>query len=394
MAWTVKQREYWHRANRRWNLKGGATRSGKTYLDYYLMPRRIRAVAGLDGHIVLLGNSQGTLQRNVIEPMQRIWGTGLVSDIRTSDNTAKLFGTRVYCLGAGKKSQTNIIRGSSIKYCYGDEVVTWHEEVFQMLKTRLDQEYSLFDGTYNPDNPGHWLKEFIDGDADIFHQQYSVYDNTFLSPKVLAEMELENVGVYHSRYILGQWTQAEGLIFPNFMACVVPTGDRPYTEFQLSIDYGTENPFAAGLYGLCGDTWYKVKEYHYSGKKTNRPKTDGDYLKDLQEFTAGINLSEIIIDPSAASFRALLEQQGYYVRKAKNEVVNGLRLTNTAMQQGKIKVNDCCVESIKEAGTYSWDTKAGKDKVIEENDHHCDEFRYFCVTNNLVDGQIKLIGQR
>ena len=168
LSLTNKQKEFWNNANCRWNIKSGATRSGKTFLDYYLIPKRIRSVHGQDGQNVILGNTKATIQRNIIEPLQNIWGNELVSDIR-SDNTAFLFGEKVHCLGADKINQVNRLRGSSIKYCYGDEVVTWHEEVFQMLKSRLDKPYSKFDGTCNPDAPNHWFKIFMDkADIDIF----------------------------------------------------------------------------------------------------------------------------------------------------------------------------------------------------------------------------------
>lgn len=42
-----KQQEFLNNADRRWNVKYGATRSGKTYLDYYVIPKRIRKVANL-----------------------------------------------------------------------------------------------------------------------------------------------------------------------------------------------------------------------------------------------------------------------------------------------------------------------------------------------------------
>ena len=54
MAFTQKQREFLDNANHRWNIKQGATRSGKTYLDYFVSPKRIRQVAGKDGLVVLL----------------------------------------------------------------------------------------------------------------------------------------------------------------------------------------------------------------------------------------------------------------------------------------------------------------------------------------------------
>lgn len=218
MPFSPKQQEYFENATHRWNIKTGATRSGKTFMDYYVIPKRIRAVKGLDGLIIILGHTKGTLQRNIIEPLQNIWGTQLVSDIK-SDNTAMMFGEKVYCLGADKVSRVDTLRGSSIKYCYGDEVVTWHPDVFNMLKSRLDKPYSRFDGTCNPDNPNHWFYKFCyDSDgADKYVQEYKIYDNPFLSPDVIKSLENEYRGtVYFDRFILGHWTIAQGLIYKLF----------------------------------------------------------------------------------------------------------------------------------------------------------------------------------
>lgn len=216
LDFTPKQKEFWHNCDHRWNVKGGATRSGKTFLDYYLIPKRIRAVSGKDGLYVILGNTKSTLQRNIIEPLQNIWGVDLVSDIK-ADNTAIMFGEKVHCIGADKINQVNRLRGSSIKYCYGDEVVTWHQDVFNMLKSRLDKSYSRFDGTCNPESPRHWFKEFLDSDADIFYQQYTLYDNPFNPPEFVKNLEIEYGGtVYFDRYVLGLWKRAEGVVFPDF----------------------------------------------------------------------------------------------------------------------------------------------------------------------------------
>ena len=187
---TEKQKEYIRESNHRWNIKHGATRSGKTFLDVYLIPQRIIDRADKDGINLLLGNTKGTLQRNVIEPMQKLWGIKNISDIK-ADNTCRIFGEKVYCLGAEKVTNVDRIRGASVKYCYGDEVATWEEDVFTMLKTRLDKSYSMFEGTTNPRSPDHWLKQFIDSSGDIYSQHYCIDDNTYLDPMVKAEMKKE-----------------------------------------------------------------------------------------------------------------------------------------------------------------------------------------------------------
>ena len=217
MLLTPKQAEYLRECHHRWNFKGGATRSGKTFLDYrYVIPKRIRDRIGLPGLTFVLGVTKATIERNVLEPMRRIYGDSLVGYI-SSDNTVNLFGEKVYALGAEKLSQVSKLRGASVKYCYGDEVADWGKEVFDLLKSRLDQSYSCFDGTFNPKDPLHWLKLFLDSDADIFYQQYSIDDNPFLSETFVRELKKEYSGtVLYDRYILGRWAASEGALFIKY----------------------------------------------------------------------------------------------------------------------------------------------------------------------------------
>lgn len=216
--WTEKQREYLDNANKRWNFKIGATRSGKTFTDFeHLIPYRIRQVADKDGLVFIMGVTKNTIERNVLQPMRKKFGERLVSQI-SSDNTAKLFGETCYCLGAEKVNQISKIQGAGVKYCYGDEVPKWNQEVFEMLKSRLDKSYSKFDGTGNPEHPSHYLKKFLDSDINLYHQQYCIDDNTFLDEFFKEQLKKEYLGtVYYDRYILGRWTQAEGSIYPQFV---------------------------------------------------------------------------------------------------------------------------------------------------------------------------------
>ena len=389
MRLTRKQNEYIRNSHHRWNVKSGATRSGKTFMDIaYVIPARIRERIGKDGLCIFLGNTQGTLTRNVIEPLQRMWGTKLVGNIR-SDNTAIIFGEKVYCLGADKANQVDRIRGASIKYCYGDEVVTWHKDVFEMLKTRLDKEYTCFDGTCNPDNPHHWFRKFLLSDADIYLQEYTIYDNPYLPPKFVAELEKELRGtVFFDRYILGKWVLAEGLIYPDAAngAYTVPTpANMRCREYYISIDYGTRNPCSMGLWGLNDGVWYRIREYYYSGRTEGRNKTDEEYYQELVKLAAGLPIRAVIVDPSAASFITTIRRHGkYVVIHARNEVLNGIRKTAAAFTKGIIKICDCCKNTLAEFGAYRWDDKSEEDRPIKENDHAMDDIRYF--VNTVVDG--------
>jgi len=232
-------------ATHRWNIKTGATRSGKTYMDYFVIPKRIRNCTG-NGLIVLIGNTQGTLERNIFEPMRNIWGETLVGKVRGSSNTIRLFGKKCFAFGADKKTAVDRLRGVGIEYCYGDEVATWNAEVFNMLKSRLDKPNSTFDGTCNPEGPTHWFKGFLDSDADIYQQAYQIYDNPYLDPAFIENLEREYAGtVYFDRYILGRWVAAEGIVFRMFAndpkKFFIPPESVPkqqLTKVSIGIDFG------------------------------------------------------------------------------------------------------------------------------------------------------------
>lgn len=218
MQLSKKQNEYIINATHRWNIKSGAVRSGKSYVDTaYVVPFRIRERAGKPGLNVVLGVSKESIERNVLQPMREIYTEKLIGQINNR-NIARICGEDTYCLGAEKISQVAKIQGASIKYCYGDEIAKWNKEVFQMLKSRLDKPYSCFDGACNPEHPTHWLKEFIDNqELDIYLQRYTIFDNPYLPEEFVEQLCKEYEGtIYYDRLILGRWKRAEGSIYKKF----------------------------------------------------------------------------------------------------------------------------------------------------------------------------------
>lgn len=257
MQLSRKQNEYIVNATHRWNFKSGAVRSGKSFVDTaFVIPFRIRERVGKPGLIVILGVSKESIERNVLQPMREIYTDKLIGHINNR-NVARICGEDVYCLGAEKVSQVAKIQGSSIKYCYGDEVAKWNKEVFQMLKSRLDKPYSCFDGSCNPEHPTHWLKEFLDNDElDIYLQKYTIFDNPFLDPEFVKQLCKEYEGtIYYDRLILGMWKRAAGAIYkrfadnPEMFRCEIVDQLDPATErnqfrkediisIEIGLDFG------------------------------------------------------------------------------------------------------------------------------------------------------------
>lgn len=377
-----KQIEYWKNANHRWNFKTGATRAGKTYIDYWMIMRRIRERVGKPGLTVILGVTKSTIERNILEPMRNIYGDKMVGTIN-NENKCRLFGEMVYCLGAEKVSQVSKVRGSSIKYCYGDEVAEWNEEVFELLKSRLDTADSCFDGALNPQGPNHWLKAFLDDtELDLYCQKYTIFDNPFLPKKFVQDLCKEYSGsVYYKRYILGEWALAEGLVYPMFRREKHINHDvpeyHPNSQYFVTIDYGTVNPFAVGLFEFRGKRSIMIKELHYDGRRDGRVDNEA-YYKMMCAMIGELPIQYILVDPSAAGFIETVRKYAKYIVKgADNDVLNGIQEVTKYLNYGLLEIHESCVETIKEFESYAWDDDSNEDAVIKENDHHMDLLRYY-----------------
>lgn len=259
-----KQDEFIRNATHRYNIKVGARRCGKTYLDnLWTIPKRIIERRGKDGLYVILGVSKGTIERNVLQPLRQIYGKKMITNIN-NQNIAILFGEEVYCLGAEKISQVSKIQGTSIKYCYGDEIAKWNQEVFVMVQGSLDKPYSMMDGALNPENQSHWLKkDFLDKveekGLDVYVQHYTIFDNPFLPKEFVDNLCKEYEGtVFYDRLILGLWKNAEGIIYKQF-------ADNPskYIKDEAVDEYGNKKNFmiiSIGIdYGATkGETEFKA----------------------------------------------------------------------------------------------------------------------------------------
>lgn len=406
---TPKQAEYIRNANHRWNVACGAVRSGKSYCQVsYCIPARLMERKGLRGLRVILGATRSNIERNILQPMRDIYGDGIATGIN-SQNIARVMGEKIYCIGADNVRQVAKIRGSEIAYVAIDEATDINPQVFEMLKSRLSLPWSTCDATTNPSNPNHWFKEFLDSaerGVDIYCQTYTIYDNPFLPEEYVHALESEYSGVWYDRYILGKWTLAEGLVYANYTnALYEGEFEEPADDYCVSLDYGTSNPFAAILWERHGDIWYGTNELYYSGRETGVQKTDGEYLQMLTDFVrpilnhgdkivmnpwTGEEVIEharipVIVDPSAASFIALLRQSvNFRPIPADNDVINGIRRTSTAIEKGLIRIHRRCKQWQKEAQSYIWDTNSVEDRPVKDYDHLMDATRYLINTMRIV----------
>ncbi len=115
-----------------------------------------------------------------------------------------------------------------------------------------------------------------------------------------------------------------------------------------------------------------------------RQKTDAEYAEDLEAFLGGNRNVQVIIDPSAASFKAELRRRGFRLRDAKNDVREGIAATAVLIGNRMVRVHrKNCPGFLREIHSYVWDEKArqrGEERPLKEHDHAMDALRYLVHT--------------
>ena len=374
-----KQAQYIREANHRWNIKMGATQSGKTFLDTrYLIPSRLLERKGKEGLNFVVGVTKETIERNVLSKMRSIWGVDKVSEIN-SKNRATLFGEMVYCIGAKDKGQAAAFRGATAKYLYIDEFPDISEDVFSIFSSRLSMPYSCADMTGNPKDPKHWSEDFIASDKDIYFQRYALYDNPFLTAETIANIERDYKGtVYFDRYVLGLPKRAEGLCFPLFAdnpsRWIIKKENVPkqFRTVEVGFDIGGNgSAYAMTCTGQGYDgTQYRLK----SEKRQAEDMAMEDIEKFVNEFCEecereyGVKIGMINCDHIAVIVNTINDNTKYRADLCyKPPVADRVFLYNKMFANDKIKfVEGMCDDLIDELESLVFDEKAEDTRPLDD----------------------------
>lgn len=366
----------------------GAIRSGKT---------RIMSVAFIDWamrefsgkRFGICGKTIDSAVKNIILPYISMsysrkkyrlkWRRGdklLEVSCKGARNSFEVFGGR-------DESSFTLIQGRTFAGVMLDEVALMPQSFVQQALARCSEEGAKLWFSCNPDSPSHWFyKEWIvkHEEKNALYLSFTLEDNPSLSKKTVERYKSIYSGAFYDRYILGKWTVAEGLVYdlkPEYITDEIPVNG----EYYISCDYGTMNPFSLGLWCVRGDEAVRISEYYHDGRSSGVQLTDEEYYSQLERLAADYPIRYVVIDPSAASFIALMKSKGRFkVRKANNDVIAGIRRTAGLLKSGRLKIYRGCSNAIREFGLYRWDEKSGSDRVIKENDHAMDDIRYFCST--------------
>lgn len=367
----------------------GSIRSGKSVC--MTVGFLLWSMAEFDGQkFAICGKTVESLRRNIVLNLRewvpddlqivekRAENKLIVSDGCGRENSYFLFGGR-------DESSYMLIQGITLAGALLDEVALMPRSFVEQACARCSVHGSKLWFNCNPEGPEHWFyKNWVlrSKEQNALHIHFTMSDNLSLAPEIRERYERMFDGVFYRRYILGEWCVADGLIYSFFDQAVhatdaIPSGGRYY----ISCDYGTLNPFSAGLWHVKDGHAVRISEYYFSGRETGRMKTDEEYYDELEKLAGDRYIDTVVVDPSAASFIETIRRHGRFsVRKARNDVLPGIRVTAAMLKAGVIRIGSNCRDSIREFGLYRWDDKGEVDKPVKENDHAMDDIRYFCTT--------------
>lgn len=366
----------------------GAVRSGKT-LCMSLSFISWAFYAFSDTSFALCGKTIASLRRNVVTPLIPVLQSlGFDVEEKLSRNYVEITKgntkNRFYLFGGRDESSASLIQGMTLGGVLLDEVALMPRSFVEQALARCSLEGSKFWFNCNPEHPFHWFyNEWIKKvDAkNMIYLHFTMDDNPSLSAEVKNRYKNLYSGAFYQRFIEGEWVAADGLVYPMFDANRHIKKCNNFSQYYLSCDYGTVNPFSLGLWGKGDDGWYRIDEYYHSSRDKGIQLTDEEYYVQLKKLAGDRKITALIIDPSAASFIEVVRRHGEYVIiKADNDVLKGINRVCQALKSDEIFIHPCCQDSIREFAIYRWDNDNRRDAPKKENDHAMDDIRYFVET--------------
>jgi PBSX family phage terminase large subunit len=397
-----KQIDYFVDSDAFVNLAEGSIRAGKTISGLLRWLTYIAQDAPKTGDLVVCAKTFDTAVRNIFNPLRdpSIFGNLAKATTYTRGApTATILGESVNVITFNDERAEARLRGGTFRGTYVDEWSLMPRTFHEQLLGRHSVDGSQIFGNTNPDNPRHWLKEYIDrarpggdlsSDWKVWH--FTLDDNPGLSEAKKAQYRRQYKGLYYRRNILGEWCVAEGTVYEGWDPAkhVVKTLPGITRWISLGVDYGTVNPFAGLLLGVGVDgKLYLAREWRWDSKKQQRSLTDAEYSARLRAWLdkLGIRPDWICVDPSAASFSTQLFRDGMLPTNADNDVLDGIRLVASLLAEGLLFVHESCEGWIEEIPGYVWDEKAallGEDKPVKAGDHSLDAGRYAIKTPEVL----------
>lgn len=360
--------------------------------------QKILKQSGYDKMVKLLGKSQ---------PDQFIYPYSKITDKRDG----KVYeGQSTIIIGNLDRSSDHL--GAEYDMCYVNqpEEITLEDWEYLMSRTsgrKGTAPYSILFGDPNPAHEQHWIKKgFDEGRWNIFspthHDNPELYDNQKKEWTADGKRRigvLENLsGFTKERLLYGKWVNTEGLVYGEAWDSKRHTmsaeefGEVPsHWKKYVSIDWGYDHPFVAGLWAETPDG--KLVRYKLIYRSFHDINENANLVK---EMISGVeNIKAIVCDRAPDQQRVMervLERKISTARKGAGSRDASQELLTKRLKDDKIlfiDVDDALIHERdprletkkkptgfqEEVGNHRYHTR-GDGTVIKEDDDEIDSAKY------------------
>lgn len=408
--WSQEHKDYIRRCEScTFNILEGAVRSGKTIDNVFAFAHELKTTP--DKIHLATGSTMANAKLNIgdangfgleyIFRGQCKWGKYKGNECLKIKGPATGYRLRIVIFAGGALSDSfKKIRGNSYGMWIATEINLHHDNTIkEAFNRQLAAKRRKIFWDLNPDAPTapiytKYIDVYAAKDAagtligGFNYRHFNIFQNINISKERREEIisQYDENSIWYVRDILGLRIRAEGLVYPMFnrkrhVVSEIAEANRLH-RYYVAIDYGTVNPFAAGLwdFDVVEQKATMVRELYYKGGSAKRVDNEA-YYKMLEGLIGDYEIEYIVIDPSAASMIETIQKYGRWsCVKANNDVLNGIQDVTKFLNAGVLFFHESCINTFAEFESYVWDEDADEDTVIKENDHSMDQVRYFCRT--------------
>ena len=400
-------------------LKGGRNSFKSSVIALKLVNDMVKMIAkGEKANVVVIRKVANTIRDSVFNKIN--WAInlyGLTDSFKSTVSpfkiTHKATGSSFYFYGADdfQKLKSNDI--NNIIAVWYEEAAEFdsQEEFDQTNITFMRQKHNevpfvKFYWSYNPPrNPYIWINEWSEevktDDSYLVHESSYLNDELgFVTEQMLLDIERIKQNDYeYYRYIyLGESVGLGSNVYN--MSCFHAITELPSNDRLIGISYALDtghqqSATACGAYGITArGNVILLDTYYYSPAGKSIKLAPSELTVEIKRFIDSIqdkynaNLIQLTIDSAEGALRnQFFKDYGirwHPVAKKKNQTM--IDMVTSLLAQGRFFYldNENNKIFIEEHKMYRYDEKTintEEPRVVKEDDHTCDEFKYFVLDN-------------
>lgn len=366
----------------------GAVRSGKTLICSVAFV--MWAMDNFDkSNFAICGKTVGSAIKNIVLPLLNIADFKRVyrMDLKRSYNCLTIdYGKKqnlFYIYGGTDERSQDLIQGITLAGILLDEAALMPQSfVNQAIARTLSVENAKRFYNCNPESPDHFIyTDFIlkAEEKHIKRIHFFMEDNPSLSQSQIDKAKNMYSGVFHQRFILGQWVRAEGLVYPKFANAT--------DDFMLEDNFNYNNLITANIgvdFGgngsattfVCTGFTKRFESVIVLEAERHPEELSPDELEQLYlDFairctdTYGKTIPTYCDSAEQILIRGLRNAvrqncvRTNILNARKMPILERIKLVNKLMSQGRFKVNRRCTTVMKALQTAVWNSKATDERL-------------------------------